>query len=175
MGWYNNVFELLDFRSFSSLWYWIAVAVMWSSASHWILGVPFDLIQRARRRGGQAAEDMTRLAQINARRALHLADSSGLWLIAIGSALLTMLALLGFFYGLELAQALFFLALPIAVLSVMRLSTARRILAENMVNETLGRRLARHRMWTQGLGVLSIFLTAVWGMYSILSAGMTGF
>jgi hypothetical protein len=54
LGWYSNVFEVIDMRSFSSLWYWIALAVMWSSASHYVLGVPFDLVQRARRRGGQA-------------------------------------------------------------------------------------------------------------------------
>jgi hypothetical protein len=175
LGWHSNVFEVLDFRSFSSLWYWIAVAVMWSSASHWILGVPFDLVQRARRRGGQAADDMAQLAHINARRLLALAEASGTWLLGIGSALLTMLALLGFFYGLELAQALFFLALPMALLSLMSLSTARHIQAREMDTDMLGRRLARQRLWTQGLGVVSIFLTAIWGMYRILSTGVLGF
>ncbi len=44
--------------SFSNLWYWIALAVMWSSTSHWVLGVPYDMIQRARREGGQAEADL---------------------------------------------------------------------------------------------------------------------
>jgi hypothetical protein len=47
------VFEVIDMRSFSNLWYWIALAVLWSSTSHWVLGVPFDMIQRARRRAGR--------------------------------------------------------------------------------------------------------------------------
>jgi hypothetical protein len=32
---------------------------------------------------------MTQLAHINARRLITLADASGIWLVAIGSALLT--------------------------------------------------------------------------------------
>jgi hypothetical protein len=174
LGWHNNVFEVIDLRSFSSLWYWIALAVMWSSASHYVLGVPFDLVQRARRRGGQASEDMTQLAHINARRLLTLTEASGIWLLAIASALLTMLALLGFYYGLELAQALFLMALPMAVLTLFSLSTARRILAEQPSGEALCRKLARHRLWTQLLGAASIFVTAIWGMYRILSYGVLG-
>ena len=37
MAWYQTVLELIDMRSFSSLWYWIGLAVLWSSASHWVL------------------------------------------------------------------------------------------------------------------------------------------
>ncbi|MEM9756043.1 MAG: component of SufBCD complex, partial [Pseudomonadota bacterium] len=32
--------DVIDLRSFSNLWYWIVLAVFWSSASHWGLGVP---------------------------------------------------------------------------------------------------------------------------------------
>ncbi len=174
LGWHNSVIEVIDFRSFSSLWYWIALAVMWSSASHYVLGVPFDLVQRARRRGGQAADDMTQMAHINARRLITLADASGIWLLAVGSALLTMLALLGFFYGLELAQALFLMMLPMALLTMFSISTARRVLAEGAMGEALCRRLARHRLWTQALGAVSIFVTAIWGMFRILTTGILG-
>ena len=43
---------------------WIVLAVAWSSASHWVLGVPFDMVMRARRQGGQAAADLEDLARI---------------------------------------------------------------------------------------------------------------
>ena len=49
--------EVIDLRSFSNLWYWIALAVLWSSISHWVLGVPHDMIHRARREGGQVLAD----------------------------------------------------------------------------------------------------------------------
>ncbi|MCU0909379.1 MAG: component of SufBCD complex, partial [Rhodobacteraceae bacterium] len=32
MDWYLTVFEVIDMRSFSNLWYWIGLAVLWSSA-----------------------------------------------------------------------------------------------------------------------------------------------
>ena len=49
MDWYDTVFEVIDMRSFSNLWYWIGLAVLWSSVSHWVLGVPYDSILRAKR------------------------------------------------------------------------------------------------------------------------------
>ena len=48
-----RIFEVIDMRSFSNLWYWIMLAVIWSSTSHWVLGVPHDMFIRARRQGGQ--------------------------------------------------------------------------------------------------------------------------
>ena len=54
----DTLVELIDMRSFSNLWFWIALAVVWSSASHWILGVPIDLVYRAGRIGGQAERDL---------------------------------------------------------------------------------------------------------------------
>ena len=48
-GLVRNVFELIDMRSFSNLWFWIALAVLWSSVSHWVLGVPWDMVMRARK------------------------------------------------------------------------------------------------------------------------------
>ena len=47
---------------------WIALAVVWSSASHWVLGVPFDMVMRARRVGGQAEADLEDIARINVSR-----------------------------------------------------------------------------------------------------------
>lgn len=63
---YVRISEVIDFRSFSNLWFWIALAVMWSTASHWVMGVPWDLVQRARRQGGRAGEDVHQLACIYA-------------------------------------------------------------------------------------------------------------
>ena len=67
--------DVIDLRSFSNLWYWIALATLWSSVSHWVLGVPHDMIQRARREGGQAQSDVEDLVRININRLLHLIDS----------------------------------------------------------------------------------------------------
>ncbi len=65
---YGTVFEVIDMRSFSNLWYWIGLAVIWSTVSHWVIGVPFDMVLRARLKGGQVANDLETLVQINCRR-----------------------------------------------------------------------------------------------------------
>ena len=82
MDWQTIVFEVIDMRSFSNLWYWIALAVTWSSASHWVLGVPYDMVGRARKYGGQAAEDLNDMVRVNINRMLYIAGISGLILVA---------------------------------------------------------------------------------------------
>ena len=166
------IFELIDMRSFSNLWFWIALAVLWSTASHWVLGVPYDMIVRARRQGGQAETDLEDLVRINVNRLLYIGRVSGLWLLGLGCFILTGLGLLGFFYEVEFAQAVFLLALPMSILGVMSLSTATLIAQEEASGEALRTRLGRHRLYTQLLGVISIFITALWGMYQNLSIGV---
>lgn len=174
MDWYSSLVELIDMRSFSNLWFWIALAVVWSSASHWVLGVPFDMIQRARRQGGQAEADLEDLARINVNRLLYIGRVSGLWLLAIMCFLLTALALLGFVYRVEFAQAVFLLAFPMSMVGALSLSTARLIESEGANGELLRRRLTRCRLYTQMIGTVSIFVTALWGMYQNLSIGVLG-
>ncbi|WP_298835951.1 component of SufBCD complex [uncultured Roseobacter sp.] len=174
MDFYSSVFELIDMRSFSNLWFWIALAVMWSTASHWVLGVPFDMVLRARRHGGQSEQDLEDLVRINTNRLLFIARVSGLWLLTLGCFLLTMLGGMGFFYGLEIAQALFLLGLPMAVVALISLSTARLIQQEDSSGELLRKRLTRHRLYVQMTGVVSIFVTALWGMYQNMSTGVLG-
>ena len=168
---YQTIFEMIDMRSFSNLWFWIALAVMWSSASHWVIGVPFDMIVRARRHGGQAQVDLEDIVRVNVNRLLYIGHVSGIWLLAFGCFLLSGLFLLGFVYGVEFAQAVFLLALPMAMLLAMSMATARVIYELELSGEDLRARLVRHRIYTQVLGVVSIFVTALWGMYQNLSFG----
>jgi hypothetical protein len=169
--WYDTIFQLIDMRSFSNLWFWIALAVMWSSASHWVLGVPFDLVLRARRHAGQAEVDLRDMVRVNVNRLMHIARVSGLWLVGLVSCLLTMLASLGFYYGIEFAQAVFTLATPMTLVGVLSLNTARRIEAADPDSDTLYRMMSRHRMAVQGIGMVSIFVTALWGMYQNMAIG----
>lgn len=161
-------------RSFSNLWFWIALAVVWSTASHWVLGVPFDMVSRARRNGGQAAEDLEDLVRINTNRLLYISTVSGLWLLGFACFVLTGLALLGFVYRVEFAQALFLLAFPMSIVGLLNLSTARLIQEEQATGETLWRRMARHRTWVQAIGMVAIFVTALWGMYQNMAVGPFG-
>lgn len=174
MDLYSSIFELIDMRSFSNLWFWIALAVLWSTASHWVLGVPYDMVQRAGRHGGQAEQDLEDLVRINTNRLLFISTVSGLWMLGLGCFILTALLLSGFVYGLEIAQALFLLGFPMSLIWVLSLLTARRIHDEEAAGVLLRKRLSRHRLYVQMTGVVSIFVTALWGMYQNLSIGALG-
>lgn len=167
--WYQTVFELIDMRSFSNLWYWIALAVVWSSASHWVLGIPYDMVTRARRQHGEAEEDLRDLVRVNVNRLLHIADSAGSWLVGLGFFVLSTLAILGFVYWVEFAQAVFLLALPMSLVFALSIRTARAIKAADGVGmEDMLRRL---RLYTQLVGMVAIFVTAFWGMWQNMTLG----
>ncbi len=174
MDWYATVFELIDMRSFSNLWYWIAVAVVWSTTSHWVLGVPWDLVQRAGRKGGEAVEDLEHLVRINSNRILYISGVSGLWLIALISAALTSLIILAFWYNVEFAQAVVLLVFPMSLIGLLSINSARVIRDRGLSGKLLRRRLGHHRIITQVIGMVAIFVTALWGMYQNMTIGVLG-
>lgn len=173
MGWYDNVIELIDMRSFSNLWFWIALAVLWSSLSHWVLGVPWDMVLRVRKeKDGEALEDLSTLVRINVTRILFIAQQSGLLLTGFVTFALTVMFVAGFFLGQEFAQALFLLGLPTSFVGLLSILTARRLQAEAPQGGQLLKRLYRHRLYTQIIGMVSIFITAIWGMLQNLNASV---
>jgi hypothetical protein len=154
----DTVFEVIDMRSFSNLWYWIGLAVVWSSTSHWVLGIPHDMIQRARREGGQAMEDVEDLARINAGRLIHVVDRGSSAIIA-----------LAFYYDVEFAQAVFLVAFPMSFVVLFSVRSCRQIVEGENKGAALCRRLTIHRRITQVIGMVAIFVTAMWGTYQNLS------
>jgi len=171
LDWYTGVIEVIDMRSFTSIWYWIVVAVVWSSTAHWTLGVPFDAVSRARRsEGGQAQDDLETLVRVNCNRLIHIMDLSGIWVVGMLFFLLSVLALLGFWYKIEIAQAVFLLAGPLTLVALLSVRSARRIRALGTYGQALRQHLARQRFLNQVVGLISIFITAFWGMWHNLSA-----
>ncbi len=171
LDWYKIVFELIDLRSFSNLWYWIMLGVVWSMASHWVLGVPFDMIVRARRHGGQTQQDLETLVRINTQRMLFITRTAGLWLVTVGCFFISVLAVLGFWYGIEFSQALLLLLFPLMLLFALSLRQARLIEAGAGQGEALHQRLRRHRFGTQVLGMIAIFITSLFGMWQNMQIG----
>ncbi|MCM2562234.1 component of SufBCD complex [Lutimaribacter sp. EGI FJ00015] len=159
-------------RSFSSVWYWIALAVLWSTASHWVLGIPFDMVSRAASRGGQAQTDLEDMTRVMTNRLLSISRISGLWLLGLACFFLTSLALIGFLYEVQMAQAVFLMVFPMSLVGLLSLNTARRIQNRQASGEELRKVLWRHRVMVQVVGMIAIFVTAMWGMYQNLKAGM---
>ncbi|MDM7930997.1 component of SufBCD complex [Tabrizicola sp.] len=166
MDLFDTVFEVIDMRSFSNLWYWIALAVLWSSTSHWVLGVPHDMIQRGRREGGQAQTDVEDLVRINSGRLLTMVDRGAPVIVGLACFWLSALAVLGFYYKIEFAQAVFMLLGPMSVVVWLSVRTCRRIAAGENLGEPLYRRLLVHRRWTQSIGMVAVFVTAMYGMWT---------
>ena len=171
---YVTIFELIDMRSFTSMWFWIVLAVFWSTMSHYVLGVPYDLIQRAARSGTETLDDVETLARINATRILYFGSNAGLIMTASGAFILSSLALLGFYYRVEFCQALFLLGFPFAVISMMGQRTARIVQTREPTGPALLSRLRKHRFSTQVVGILSIFVTAFWGIFQAMSTSILG-
>lgn len=169
---FETVFEVIDMRSFSNLWYWIALAVLWSSTSHWVLGVPFDMIQRGRREGGQAQQDVEDLVRINSSRILNLVDTGALIIVGLGCFWLSVLAVLAFWYDIEFAQALFLLMAPMGIVVWFSIRVSRRIAGGENTGAALHRRLIVHRRVTQTIGMLAIFVTAMYGTWQNVSASI---
>jgi len=174
MDWLQIIFEVIDLRSFSNLWYWLALAFFWTSASQRVLGVPFDMIARARHEGGETLADMETLVRINMTRTLRIARTTGLLVVGSVCFVITTLIILGFWYRIEIAQAVLFLLVPVAILGMLTLRTSRLIAAGENSGQALCRRLTRHRFETQVLGMFAIFITAMWGMYQNLQLGLPG-
>lgn len=171
---YATLFELIDMRSFSNLWYWIALAVLWSTTSHFVLGVPFDLALKAKRHGGERMRDFEDLVRINTRRVLNIAEVSGLLLTALAGAVISTLAITGFVYDVEFSQAVFFMAFPMLFVAAINIRMAQRIRDREISGEALVATLRRHRFYVQLIGMCAIFVTAMWGMYQNLVTGPLG-
>jgi hypothetical protein len=174
VAWYQTVFELIDMRSFSSLWYWIGLAVLWSSASHWVLGVPHDMIQRARRFGAEAQADLEVLVAIYTGRLLYISGTAGLWITAFASFVLSALGILAVVFGMEFAQAVLLMLVPMILVAALSLRTARQIRETGLEGEALIRRLIRHRMTVQAIGMVAIFVTAMFGMWQNMQVSVFG-
>ena len=155
------ILTYLDYDTFLSVWYWVLVIVAWSLACHYTMGVPFDLVARADRQGGQHAADCDQLALIHARRIVSVLRRGGPVLVALTMFILVSLATLGFWFGYQVAVAFFLILAPIALVSVLGARLSMRVLAAGLSGEPLRRMIARRRFWDQVIGVCAISVTAL--------------
>lgn len=158
------IFDLIDFRSFSNLWYWIALSASsgpapaigsWACPTTWS-GAPGA-------KGGEALETLETLVRINTGRMLFHSREYGVGMVGFLAFLVTTL-ILGRALPSEFALAFLLIVLPLAA----RLSLAAG-LPEDRGRRGAGRGAAapafRHRVSIQALGLAAIFVAAMVGMY----------
>ncbi|HMQ40907.1 MAG TPA: hypothetical protein PKC09_06480 [Paracoccus sp. (in: a-proteobacteria)] len=174
----SEILSILDARSFASPWFWLVLVSLWTLAGRGVLGVPNDVLARA----GQALRNADDTDPEGAHLLLDWLSlqlprwqiSPGMGAVLTGAAAfgLTTLALLGFRYQLEMAQALTLLAAPFALLLVLKLRLARQ-LGWVMEAAHLGqparvaaieamRRINRYRLQHTVISLLAVTLTAFW-------------
>jgi hypothetical protein len=176
---YDGLISLLDSRSFGSVWFWIVLIGLWSMAGRTIIGVPVEVVLRARR--AQAAGEPEGHGVITLLDWLslvlprwHLGSREGALFFGLAVFLLTSLTIFGFRYGLEMAQALTLLTWPFFLLFWMRVRLARQLIpllragqeGESPVavvaTEAI-RRMIGHRRLVMLVSILAVALTALWG------------
>jgi len=167
LGFGATFLEVIDLRSFSSIWYWIVVTVAWSQVSYRPLGVPFDRVQRARRHGGQDLADVEALVAIQVRRTAQIVREAGAWFAGFMAFAHTGMLTLGIWYEIEMALAMELIFLPMTLVGILSMFTANRIFQEEATGERVLRLLLRLRFWTQVIGMISIFVTAAVAMFSL--------
>ena len=187
MGGTQGLLDVLDTRSFSSMWYWLLLTLLWTWVGRGALGIPSELVATVRRRargdgtpaasGGPAPESLLLLDWLSlVLPRWRIAPRDGMILLAAATFLLTLLAGLGFGYGRQTGQALFLLLAPLALLLGLRLRLAAR-LAEVLTTAETGRAtpdaaasqaarlIGAHMRATMGLSILAVGSAALWGTY----------
>ena len=156
--------QLLGSRSFTSLWYWLAFAGIWSVVTRNTLGIPAEVVLRARRgEDWRVLHDWLRLVLPHWR----VGPVAGMVMTALCCFILTTLAVLGFSHQMEAAQALFLLLAPLVLLLVLRVRLALG-LARLMLGapgpepvQTAARRIIRHGWVGMALSLLAIASASV--------------
>ncbi|WP_424990147.1 hypothetical protein [Fluviibacterium sp. S390] len=168
----TTILDLIDLRSFSSVWYWILLGVIWSRVLTYPMGIPVDMLRAARAEDPAARERLAALTEIMVSR--HLAHLNGLGPILVGfwAFALTGLILLSVVYRVEFAQAILVLALPLALAAWITARGARHMAQAQMTVDDLPRALSVLRWKLHALALLAVFFSAIWGMFYNLSAVM---
>ena len=173
----EGILALLDSRSFGSVWFWVMLIVAWTVAGRRVAGVPVDVVQAVALADQPAAGDRAAVTLLDwlslTLPRWQVSGASGAVFLRMAAFILTSLALLGFVYDLEMAQALVLLILPFALVFVMELRLAHRlrtVLAEAERGAPVGqaaaraaRMMRRHRLGFALMSVLAVALSAFHG------------
>lgn len=176
---FDSLIGFLDSRSFATIWYWLVVIGTWSLTGRSVIGVPTEILVRAR----AALAD----GQPDAPVVLHLLDwlslvlprwrlgaREGAVFLGMTAFALSSLAIMGIGYDLELALAAFLLLLPFAILFWLRVALARRLAplleaaerGAQPVPEAAAqavRHMVVHRRLVTVLSMAAVAVTALWG------------
>lgn len=149
------MFQFIAAAHFESPWYWVLHVVVWTVACTRTLGVPHDMLIRARRLPEVAAR-VDLLANLAAERLAGVADGFGPVIAAATGFLLAALAGLGFWNGIEAAQASLCLLAPLAAVAFSKIRLALWIRRSRLVGPRLVLALTWRRTCHQAIAILAM-------------------
>lgn len=177
---FDGLFSFLDNRSFGTIWFWLVFVGIWMSNAREIVGVPLHVLMAARKAQKADAPDGQEVLTLLDWLSLtlphwQLGPREGAVILGVASFFLTALAILGFGYDLEMAQALTLLLVPLHILFWMRIRLARGISPLLKVGQTgiqplteisaeIIRRMIWHRRGFMLLVILSGMIAGLWAM-----------
>lgn len=166
-----TLFDLISPAAFSSLWYWVVTALVWSRLAQAPLGVPSDLYDRAQR-AEDGDDEVFILIKLGVQRQLGMVDRLGPVLIGLWAFGLSSLVALAVLYRLELAQAVLLLLAPMALAQYVITRSARRMTWLDPDSTVLLAELRRTRILVQTIGLGAIFCAALFGMVHNLQSAV---
>lgn len=149
------MFQFFAAASFLSLWYWVLHAVVWVTACYRTLGVPLDMLVRARR-DPEIAARVDDLAHLSCERIGGIHDRLGVPLAAVSGFVLAVVFALGFVTGVETAQAAFAILLPLAIIVYSKLRLALAVRRKGMAGPELVLALSRRRTGHQFVAIVAM-------------------
>ena len=132
--------------SFLSGWYWLTWLGLWGWVFLRTLGVPNDMVLRARRLP-EVAGRVDDLARIASLRIGGVYDQAGVPLAALAGFGLATLFVAGFGSGLEAAKAAFLIAFPVSAVGYSTLRLALAVRRKGQRGADLRRALLKRWVW----------------------------
>ncbi|MEM8657896.1 MAG: hypothetical protein AAGF22_07350 [Pseudomonadota bacterium] len=166
--------ELMNFNSFWTIWFWLAHVVAWSMASHFTLGVPFDMVVEANREkeeGGPYARATDAMIQAQIFRFTTLFRRYGMLLSGSTAFLIAVLLTLGTLGDSEFARAMLSIMIPLTLIYIFTIRFAIRMEREGLSGATLRKALGKQRLINQLFGLLGISMAVLLAMYQAISRG----
>lgn len=177
---FDGFLNFLGNRSFGTIWFWLVFVGVWMNSAREILGVPLHVMivaRKAQKSDEPEGPEVLRLLDWLSLILPHWQVSlrEGVVILALASFCLTSLAVLGFGYDLEMAQALTLLLVPMHLLFWMRVRLARGLTpllragnaethpVKDIAAEVI-RRMVWHRRGFMLLATLSGITTGLWAM-----------
>ncbi len=168
------LFDGLRTTSFDSFWYWVLVALIWMMTGNRVLGVPWDMVLQMRQQP-KIERDVEVLLRLTAERQIAAIAGRDAVLWAGLAFVLTMVFLWGFVYGIPLAQGVFFLLAPLAVMWGMVVRAAKMYLQNRPTGNALYGFLDQHRWHKHLIMITGLVAVALWGgAQSVLHATFLG-